>query len=160
MRRGRRSRRAGGPGRGPDAGVVEQEQQRLGVDVVDQQVRGPRQPRSARRDGGHHPGHAAELGLEAVWSRADAGLASFALPAPADYLARNPNQMFDFSLTNTYSDLDLTRIEAGVNLRYEVSKRLSLLGEYRWIDLDDEAPYLGDLTGSVSLYSIAVGYRF
>jgi len=95
-----------------------------------------------------------------VWSRADAGLASFALPAPADYLARNPNQMFDFSLTNTYSDLDLTRIEAGVNLRYEVSKRLSLLGEYRWIDLDDEAPYLGDLTGSVSLYSIAVGYRF
>jgi len=36
--------------------------------------------------------------------------------------------MFDLSLTNTYSDLDLTRIEAGVNLRYEVSKRLSLLG--------------------------------
>lgn len=101
-----------------------------------------------------------ELGFQAVWSQAAAGLAPFALPAPADYLARNPNQMFDFGLTNTYSDLDVTRLEAGVNFRFGLTERLSLLGEYRWIDLEDDAPYLEDTSGSVSFYGLALGYRF
>ena len=87
-------------------------------------------------------------------------MSSFNLTAPADYLARNPNQAYDFSNTWSYSDLDLSRLEGAVALRYSITGRLSIQGKYRYIDVQDDAPYLEDLSGSVDFWSVGLGWRF
>ena len=33
-------------------------------------------------------------------------------------------------------------------------------GTYRWIDFTDDAPYRGDVTGDLSLYSLSLGWLF
>lgn len=101
-----------------------------------------------------------ELDLSIAWNQADAALAPFTLTAPADYLARNPNQSFDFSNTWSYSDLDLSRLEGAISLRYAITGRLSIQGEYRYVDVQDDAPYLEDLSGSVDFWSVGLGWRF
>lgn len=71
-----------------------------------------------------------------------------------------PNQSFDFSLTHTNSDLDTTFVEAGVEARYRVSERLFVSGGYRYLDFEDEAPYLLDGNGSADFYRLGVGWEF
>lgn len=106
------------------------------------------------------PAERLELDFSVAWNRADAAMSSFELAVPADYLARNPNQSFDFADVWSFSDLDLSRIEAAVAFRYGLSERFSLQGEYRYIDLEDDAPYLEDLSGSVDFWSFGLGWRF
>jgi len=101
-----------------------------------------------------------ELDLSIAWNQADAALAPFTLTAPADYLARNPNQSFDFSNSWSYSDLDLSRLEGAISLRYAITGRLSVQGEYRYVDVQDDAPYFEDLSGSVDFWSVGLGWRF
>jgi hypothetical protein len=85
---------------------------------------------------------------------------SFELLAPADFLARNPNMSYDFSQTWAASDLDLSRLEGSITARYSLTGRFLLAGEYRYVDLQDDAPYLEDATGTVSYWSISLGWNF
>lgn len=101
-----------------------------------------------------------ELGLDAVLSDADASLDPFAFVVPADYLARNVNQSFDFSRTHTYSDLDTSRLELGLKFRYQAGARFAFYGGYRYLDFEDDAPYLYDTSGTVDLYHLGVGWTF
>lgn len=101
-----------------------------------------------------------ELDLSIAWNQADAALSPFELTAPADYLARNPNQSFDFTDTWRNSDLDLSRIEGAIAVRYTLTGRLSLSGEYRYVEVQDDAPYLEDVSGSVDFWSLGLGWRF
>lgn len=95
-----------------------------------------------------------------MWSEADAAFEPFEIMVPEDYLARNVNQSYDFSRTHTYSDLDISRLELGAGVRYQASERIGLRAGYRYIDFEDNAPYLEDTTGSVDFYSIAVAWAF
>jgi opacity protein-like surface antigen len=47
-----------------------------------------------------------------------------------------------------------------LGLRYEFSDSLFLGGDYRFIDVSDDAPYRGDLTGDISIYSLSLGWMF
>ena len=95
-----------------------------------------------------------------MWSRADAALSPFNLNAPAGYLVGKPNQSYDLGNVWSYSDLDLTRIEGTLSARYELTGRMWLRGEYRYVDLQDDAPYIEDESGTVEYYTLGLGIRF
>lgn len=99
-----------------------------------------------------------ELGFDAVLSEGDASLDPFDFDLPEGY--SNPNQSYDFTQTHLQSDLDFTRIELGVRLSYQASEMLSVYGGYRYLDYEDDAPYLYDTSGEVSFYSAGVAWTF
>ena len=72
----------------------------------------------------------------------------------------NPNQSYDFTRTHENSDLDLSRVELSLGLRYDISEKVFLGGSYRWIDVTDDAPYRGDLDGEINFYSLSLGWIF
>ena len=98
------------------------------------------------------------IDLEVAWNSADAAFQQF------DYFVdpglMNPNQSYDFNQTHLNSDLDLSRFEASAELQYRFKDSFWLGGTYRWIDFSDDAPYRGDVTGDISLYSLSLGWLF
>lgn len=97
--------------------------------------------------------------LDVAWNSSDAGLDAFALPAD-EYVATHPPTAYDFSSTHTYSNLDLSRLEASLEGRWDVSDDTWLRLRYRWIDFDDDDPYLFDVTGSLGIVTAAFGWAF
>jgi predicted porin len=105
------------------------------------------------------PADKLKLGLNLTWTESEAALAPFDLSAP-DYVATHPSTQYDFSQTHTYSDLDLSRLEASVKAGYKFSPNMSLYLKYRYADFDDDAPYLYDTSGSIDIYTAAVSWSF
>ncbi len=93
-------------------------------------------------------------------NEAQASFGSFRFPEGEAFAAARPNQSFDFSLTNTNSDLDTSFLEAGIQARYDVKEEIYLTAGYRYLDFDDNAPYLGDDSGSVEFVNFGVGWAF
>ncbi len=107
------------------------------------------------------PSEALEIGFDAVYSNADGSLEQFTFDGvPADFLANRPNQSYDFTHAHTYSDLDVTRLELALTFNYAFNETMSLWGGYRYIDLEDDAPYLYEVTGSVDFYSLGLAWGF
>lgn len=102
------------------------------------------------------PNDRLKIAFDAVWNEAEAALQSFDFDVPESYLAANPNQSFDYTLSYLASDLDVSRLEIGAEATWAVSERLALAGGYRLIDFDDDAPYLGDLTGQVEFVHLGL----
>lgn len=100
------------------------------------------------------------LKLDAVWNASDGGLEPFVMVVPEEFLAVNLNSSYDFSETNTYSDLDVSRFEMGVGFSWGLNERLFIAGGYRYLEFEDDAPYLYDLDGSVNFYSLGLGWVF
>lgn len=44
--------------------------------------------------------------------------------------------------------------------KYRVNERAYVTGGYRYLDYEDDAPYLYDTSGSVSFYSLGIGWLF
>lgn len=77
-----------------------------------------------------------------------------------DFAAHHDLQPYDYSLTHTFSDLDLSRFDGTAELRYQLTKAFSLRGLYRYVDYQDDAPYLYDTTGKVQVVSGGFGLAF
>lgn len=77
-----------------------------------------------------------------------------------EFAATHHLQPYDYSLNHTFSDLDVSRFDGSAELRYQVSKTFSLRGLYRYVDYQDEAPYLYDTTGKVQVVSGGFGLTF
>ena len=101
-----------------------------------------------------------DLSFELAWTQADAALSPFDFDVPADFLAANPNMTFDFTQTHLHSDLDVSRVDLGVSATYAASDRLSVYGGYRYLDFEDDAPYLGDATGSADYFRLGLSWSF
>ena len=97
-----------------------------------------------------------EIGIDGVWNDADAALEAFEFVAPFV----NPNMSYDFTQTHLNSDLDVSRFELGVHGRFDVAEKFGIVAGYRYLDFEDDAPYLYDTTGSASIYSLGVGWIF
>jgi hypothetical protein len=67
---------------------------------------------------------------------------------------------YDYSKNHTFSDLDVSRFDGSAELRYQVSKAFSLRGLYRYVDYQDDAPYLYDTSGTVHIVSGGFGLVF
>ena len=76
------------------------------------------------------------------------------------FAAARPNQSFDFSTTYLNSDLDTRLAEVGAQARFTVKQGLYLTGSYRYLDFEDDAPYLSNLSGSADYFGFGVGWEF
>ena len=52
------------------------------------------------------------------------------------------------------------RFEFEIGGNYNVNPRLFVSAAYRYIDYEDEAPYLTDTSGRADFYTLGIGYRF
>ncbi|MBK8596427.1 MAG: hypothetical protein IPN83_12785 [Holophagales bacterium] len=77
-----------------------------------------------------------------------------------DFAAHHDLQPYDYSKTHSFSDLDVSRFDGSAELRYQVTKTFSLRGLYRYVDYQDDAPYLYDTTGTVQVVSGGFGLTF
>ncbi|MCP4896907.1 MAG: hypothetical protein GY906_08015 [bacterium] len=105
------------------------------------------------------PSDTFKLGLNLTWTKSEAALDPFDLPAD-DYVAITPTMFYDFSRSHTYSDLDTTRVDAEVTAKWKLGDAFWLYGAWRYADFQDDAPYMYDTTGSVSFYTLAAGWSF
>ena len=100
-----------------------------------------------------------ELGVDLSWMQAEAGLAPFELSA-ADYVETHPPMSYDFSVTNTYSDLDSTRVDAELWAKFFFKSNFWLRVRYHYVDYQDDAPYLYDTSGTYQFAAATVGWAF
>jgi hypothetical protein len=106
-----------------------------------------------------HPSKKATLGASLAWTDSNAALDPFDLPAD-DYVAITPPMSYDFSQSHTFSDLDISRIDADLLFKYKFSDGFWLRADYRITDYQDDAPYLYDTSGSVQWVTAAAGFKF
>jgi hypothetical protein len=106
-----------------------------------------------------HPTTRWDLGLSLSYTSAEAGLDPFGLPAD-DYVATHPQMAFDFSKTYTYSDLDVSRLDGDLMIKYKLSDAMWLRFSWSYVDYTDDAPYLYDTGGSVQWATLAAGWYF
>ena len=106
-----------------------------------------------------HPSENWRVGFDFGYTEAEAALDPFELRAD-DYVAITPPMSFDFSRTHTYSDLDVDRLNFDAMFKYKFSPAFWMRLWYRFIDYNDNAPFLYDTTGSVQWVSASVGWAF
>jgi hypothetical protein len=104
------------------------------------------------------PREGLDIDIQLTWNSADGGLDPFQMPVPAE--AVNANQLWDFSQTHSYSDQELTTVSAEVDFSYAIREGLWLRGGYQYLDLDDDAPYLYDVSGTVDFFDVGIGWSF
>jgi hypothetical protein len=106
-----------------------------------------------------HSSEKSTFGFSVAWTNSSAALDPFDLPAD-DYVAITPPMTYDFSLSHTFSDLDVSRIDADILFKYKFSDSFWLRADYRVTDYKDDAPYLYDTSGKVQWLTAAAGFRF
>jgi len=99
-------------------------------------------------------------GVNLVWNTAEAGLDPFRMLRGEVWSASKANQYFDFSQTNTYSDLDTERVYGVLYGQFYFKEDLWLWAGYTYQDYSDNAPYLYDTTGSADTYAARLGWSF
>ncbi len=106
-----------------------------------------------------HPGDRWDLGLNVTYTASEGGLDPFELPAD-DYVAITPPMSYDFSKTNTYSNIDVDRFNFDAMLKYKFDNDIWLRFWYQIADFDDNDPYLYDTTGMVQWATVTAGWSF
>ncbi len=106
-----------------------------------------------------HPTDRWRFGIDFGYTEAEAALDPFDLPAD-DYVAITPPTSYDFSRSHTYSDLDVDRLNLDATLKYTFNEAIWMRLWYRFVDYNDNAPFLYDTTGSVQWVSASVGWAF
>jgi hypothetical protein len=91
----------------------------------------------------------------------DAFFPSGELPGPgADAGSPLHFSDFDFSDVNQYSDLDYVELRSRVGANYLVHSGIRLFASISYADVDDNAPYLQDLAGTVWLGRLGAVWSF
>jgi hypothetical protein len=105
-----------------------------------------------------HPGKFV-LGINLGYTVATGGMDPYELTAD-DYVANTPSMTFDFSESYSYSQLDVSRLDGNINLKYKFTDAWWLRLWYRYVDYTDDKPYLFDTSGTVQWATFSVGYKF
>jgi hypothetical protein len=106
-----------------------------------------------------HPGNNWDLGLNMTYTGSEGGLDPFELPAD-DYVANTPSMSYDFSKSNTYSNIDVDRFNFDAMLKYKFDNEVWLRFWYQIADFNDNDPYLYDTTGMVQWATVTAGWSF
>ncbi len=105
------------------------------------------------------PGSRWDLGLNVTYTASEGGLDPFDLPAD-DYVAITPPMSYDFSKSNTYSNIDIDRFNFDAMLKYKFDNDIWLRFWYQIADFNDNDPYLYDTTGMVQWATVTAGWSF
>jgi len=106
-----------------------------------------------------HPGNSWDLGLNMTYTASEGGLDPFELSAD-DYVAVTPPMSYDFSKSNTYSNIDIDRFNFDAMLKYKFDNDIWLRFWYQIADFNDNDPYLYDTTGMVQWATVTAGWSF
>ena len=106
-----------------------------------------------------HPGENWDLGFNLGYTASEGGLDPFELSAD-DYVAITPTMSYDFSKTNTYSNIDVDRFNFDAMLKYKINDDLWLRLWYQLADFSDNDPYLYNTTGAVQWATVTAGWSF
>ena len=106
-----------------------------------------------------HPGENWDLGLNLGYTASEGGLDPFELTAD-DYVAITPTMSYDFSKTNTYSNIDVNRFNLDAMFKYKFTDDHWLRFWYPDVDFSDSDPYLYDTSGAVQWATITAGWYF
>jgi hypothetical protein len=68
---------------------------------------------------------------------------------------------YDYSMINTYSDLDYGQLEGTVGVNYKLDAKASVYGSVNLMDLQDDQPYVyGDMSGLLVTYAAGMTVGF
>jgi len=105
-----------------------------------------------------HPGNWV-LGLNLGYTTAEGGMDPYELTAD-DYVATHPSMSFDFADSYSYSNLDVSRLDGNLNLKYKFANAMWMRFWYRYVDFTDDQPYLYDTSGTIQWATVSVGWKF
>ncbi|MCU0305876.1 MAG: hypothetical protein MUC56_17625 [Thermoanaerobaculales bacterium] len=106
-----------------------------------------------------HPSDRWALGFNVGYTTAEGGLDPFELPAD-DYVAITPTMSFDFSDTHSYSNIDVSRLNADAMFKLKLTEHFWARLWYKIVDYTDDDPILYDTTGTVQWTTITAGWSF
>jgi hypothetical protein len=107
---------------------------------------------------GWTPSERFKLFLEGVVTMSEASFDPFALPEPEEAPG---NGDYDYSMVNTYSDLDYTQVEATLGGNYAIGEKTHVYGSVTLMDLQDDEEYVyGDLSGTLTMYATGLTVGF
>ena len=106
-----------------------------------------------------HPGDRWDLGFNLGYTASEGGIDPFELPAD-DYVAITPTMSYDFSKTNTYSNIDVNRFNFDAMFKYTFTDDIWLRFWYQYVDFSDSDPYLYNTSGAVQWATITAGWYF
>ena len=106
-----------------------------------------------------HPGDRWDLGFNLGYTASEGGLDPFELPAD-DYVAITPTMSYDFSKTNTYSNIDVDRFNFDAMFKYKFTDELWMRLWYQYVDFGDSDPYLYNTSGAVQWLTVSAGWYF
>ncbi len=99
------------------------------------------------------------FGANVTWTGSEAGIDSFELRAD-DYVETHPSMAYEFSESNTYSELDTTRIDFDMDAKFMLASDVWMALKYRYAKFSDDSPYLYDTSGKFSMFTVALGWAF
>ena len=106
-----------------------------------------------------HPGENWDLGFNLGYTASEGGLDPFELSAD-DYVAITPTMSYDFSKTNTYSNIDVERFNLNAMFKYKFTDDLWMRLWYEYVDFSDNDPYLYNTSGAVQWATVSAGWSF
>ena len=103
---------------------------------------------------------AIKFGLDLAYVNGTAGMDQFRFTRAEEWAAPKPNQDFDMSQVHTYSDIDQTRFQSDLWGKFGIGKSLFIYADWKYIDFADDDPYISNVTGEISWYSLSLGWSF
>lgn len=103
-------------------------------------------------------GERLSLGLDANYTVGKEEMQPLGLRASPEILARLTGFTYDFTTWHTYVDLESTSWDATLRTDVRFNSSLSGVFSYTYVDFNDNAPYLTDLTGNLDI--VRLGLRW
>jgi hypothetical protein len=100
------------------------------------------------------------IGADATYTLATETMEQLAFAYPADVAAILRYSTYDLSEVHTYSDLDSTAWDATVHAEAKLTAKLSGTASYQYIDYNDNAPYLDNLSGRLQIVQAGLRWTF
>lgn len=96
------------------------------------------------------------LGVDVSYTKAREKADPLGLGASPEVLARLTGFIYDFSTWHTYVDLNSASWDATARAEARLTSRLSGIVSYTFLEFDDKAAYLTDLSGNLDIVRLAL----
>lgn len=100
------------------------------------------------------------MGIDASYTKATETMDAVDLSAPADILEKLHWSSYDFSELHLYSNLNSDMIDLTMHAEARLTDKLSGTFSASYIDVTDNTPYIEDLTGNLSIYTLGLRWGF
>jgi hypothetical protein len=100
------------------------------------------------------------LGVDVSYSKAQEEADPLGLAASPEILAKLTGFTYDFSTWHTYVDLNSASWDATARAEARFTPTLSGIVSYTFLEFDDKAAYLTDLSGNLDIVRLALRWAF